>query len=102
VGYHYKYEKFEDTVRRINKLYSGWPVFAETEAGQQFLRLVQSQNRPSGGLKKMLKPLKAWAMPLLKPLCDTHMPLPGWLYGMVFYHYVMPFSSVVSQIGGEE
>jgi glycosyltransferase involved in cell wall biosynthesis len=101
VGYHYKYETFEDTVRRINKLYSGWPVFSETEAGQQFLRLVQNQSRPSGGkLKKMLKPLKAWAIPLLRPLCDTHFPLPGWLYGMVFYHYVTPFSSVISQTGG--
>jgi GT2 family glycosyltransferase len=103
VGHHYKYETFEDTVRRIRKLYAAWPVFSETEAGQEFLRLQHSQSGQSTKwkLKEMLRPLKTCAMPLVKPLCNTHIPLPGWLYNMVFYHYVKPFLSVAVSHTGE-
>jgi glycosyltransferase involved in cell wall biosynthesis len=92
VGYHYKYETFEDTVARIRKLKAGWPLFAKTEAGREFFRLRPIGKSPANdrGVKKILRPLKACAMPMVKPLCDTHIPLPGWLYSMVFYHYLGP------------
>jgi glycosyltransferase involved in cell wall biosynthesis len=92
-GFHYKYETFEDTLRRVRKLHEAWPTFSETEAGQELRKLLLSHDRQSkrwGALKRTLKPLKSCVMPLLRPLCNTHVPLPGWLYNQVFYHYVKP------------
>jgi glycosyltransferase involved in cell wall biosynthesis len=100
VGYHYKFERFEDTKRRVEQLYRSWPRFARTEAGREFLRLWNAnRQKPAGrtrrALKGLLRPVKAYVMPVVKPLLNTRVPLPGWLYGQVFYHYVMPFSEAI-------
>jgi GT2 family glycosyltransferase len=95
VGFHYKYETFEDTLRRVKKLREAWPIFSETEAGQEMLKLLsQSRQSRKSALKRALRLLKVSAMPLLRPLCDTHIPLPGWLYNQIFYHYVEHSSTV--------
>lgn len=100
VGYHYKYEKFENTRLRVEKLYQSWPEFAKTDAGQRFLELWWAQARTSGESKglvrKLLRHLKFVVVPLFRPLVDTQIPLPGWLYDRIFYHYVTPFSSYVT------
>jgi GT2 family glycosyltransferase len=95
-GYHYKYETFENTRRRVESLYKAWPIFAKTEAGKCFLGSRprnRAERAKEPAIKRLLRPLKAVAMPLLKPLVDTRVPLPGWLYDRIFYHYVAPLSS---------
>ena len=47
-------------------------------------------------MKALLRPLKTAAVPILRPLVDTHVPLPHWLYDQILYHYVTPFSSVIA------
>jgi GT2 family glycosyltransferase len=101
VGYHYKFETFENARQRIETLYSTWPVFAKTEAGKRFLELWQVQTAASvtfaeAIVKTLARPLKVAAMPLLRVLADTRIPLPHRLYDMVFYHYVAPFSSFLN------
>lgn len=97
-GYHYKYETFENTRRRVEALYRAWPVFAETEAGRCFLSSRPVRDRSGWRellLKRALRSLKSLSMPLLRPLVDTRLPLPGWLYDRIFYHYVTPLSSYI-------
>jgi GT2 family glycosyltransferase len=98
IGYHYKFETFENTRRRIETLYSTWPVFAKTEAGKRFLELWRAgKTAPVGWMRAALgravKPLKAALIPMIRPFVDTRIPLPHRIYDMVFYHYVTPFSS---------
>jgi glycosyltransferase involved in cell wall biosynthesis len=104
IGYHHKFETFENTRRRVEMLYSTWPIFAQTAAGQKFLELWRSGKcDPAGGVKRTLKRLvrlaKSVAMPAIRPLMDTRIPLPHRLYDMVFYHYVTPFSHYVNGVG---
>ena len=99
-GYHNKFETFNDTLRRVDKLYGSWPEFAKTEAGEAFLRLWQESSRhrrsPGASLSKDTKRmLKRVTVPLLRPLLDTRISLPDWVYEQVFYHYVTPFNLVV-------
>ena len=101
VGYHYKYEKFENTRQRVQKMYESWPEFAKTEAGQRFLQLWRAQGaQDNAGIKRLiralLKPLKSAAVPVFRPLLDTQIPLPGWLYRRIFYHSIKPFSEYIA------
>lgn len=100
VGYHNKYERMENTIQRIEALYRAWPGFSKTEAGKHYLEMWRAQQRPPSGMKAaaktLLRPLKAVAIPMVRPLVDTHVPLPGWLYNQIFSHYVTPFSAVVA------
>lgn len=100
-GFHNKFETFDHARRRVEALYRSWPEFVKTPAGEQFLRLWIGQKKAErsglkGRLKKMIRPLKAAVVPLLRPLVDTYLPLPNWVYERVFYHYVTPFSEVVA------
>jgi len=100
VGYHNKFETVDDTIRRVNRLYSSWPEFAKTDAGTYFLQLYRHGKESSGdksrGLAKtLLAPIKPIAGRLLKPLLDTHIPLPYWIYKQVFYQYVLSFPEIV-------
>jgi glycosyltransferase involved in cell wall biosynthesis len=93
LGYHYKYEKFDDTLRRIRKSNGSLPVFENTEAGKYFAEIsrrqpIQTTKRMTAVVRKLLKPIKEPLIPLFKPLLDTHIPLPGWLYERVLHHYV--------------
>ncbi|WP_263357924.1 glycosyltransferase family 2 protein [Acidicapsa ligni] len=99
-GYHNKYETLNDAIERVEKLYRSWPEFAQTEAGYQFLEMWRGgKQRPANSVnqvaRKMLAPLKSLAIPMLRPLLDTHVPLPAWVYSQVFYHYVTSFATVV-------
>jgi len=100
VGYHHKFESFDDARQRIEKLYSAWPAFGRTEAGRQFLkRQCGNGSVPArwkqSTLRRTLKPLKSTVIPLIRPLMDTRIPLPHWLYNQVFYYYTTPFSRYV-------
>jgi glycosyltransferase involved in cell wall biosynthesis len=104
LGYHYKYEKFEDALRRIGKARKSWPAFTATAAGKCFLEQAGNgsmscyQQTGSGTwsmarrtkslLRKLSKPLKPPLMWLLRHIADTHVPLPSRLYSTVLYYYV--------------
>ena len=99
-GFHNKFETFEDTLRRVEKLYRSWPKFAQTQAGEQFLAIWQNgktdRGKRGGHLARRAVPaLKTAIIPVLRPLLDTYMPLPNWVYEQVFYHYVPSFASIV-------
>ena len=92
-GYHYKYEKFDDTLRRIRESDASWQVFQRTEAGKYFTEMLRGQPiQTAKGItavgKRLLRPFKETMIPFFRPLLDTHIPLPGWLYERVLHHYV--------------
>jgi glycosyltransferase involved in cell wall biosynthesis len=100
IGYHNKYETVDDTIRRVNSLYNSWPEFARTEAGQHFLQLYRggkekSGKRPRGLFKTLFAPIKPLAAHLVKPLFDTHIPLPYWIYEQAFYQHVVSFPEIL-------
>jgi GT2 family glycosyltransferase len=100
IGYHNKFETFEDTLVRVEKLYQSWPEFAKTEAGKSFLKLWQDGRAQAGRVnesatKKMLRPLKNAMVPIFRQVIDSHIPFPNWIYEQVFYHYVTSFEEVV-------
>jgi glycosyltransferase involved in cell wall biosynthesis len=100
VGYHNKYETLENAIQRVEKLYQSWPEFAKTEAGARFLELWRAQRaeppvRSIALMKRLILPIKAVAVRLLRPLVNTHLPLPNWLYSQIFYQYVTSFAAVV-------
>jgi hypothetical protein len=39
--------------------------------------------------------VKSLVVPMLRPLLDTYVPLPYWIYRQVFYHYIPSFATVV-------
>ena len=92
VGYHYKRETFEETRKRTEKLYQSAPIFAQTDAGRQFFCLYAAETERAQlekrFLRRLLRPVKRLAMPILRPLVDSALPLPDWLYNRMFYHYV--------------
>jgi len=103
-GFHNKFETLNDAIRRVEKLYGSWPEFATTEAGARFLELWRNgRKKPAKGIRKAvrlaLKPLKALTIPMVRPLLDTYVPLPAWIYSQVFYHYVPSFSTVIHDTG---
>lgn len=107
IGYHNKFETFDDTLTRVDKLYRSWPEFAKTEAGKSFLQLWQESRVQAGRcrksrVKKMLRPLKNAMAPMLRPVIDSHIPFPNWVYEQVFYHYVTSFEEVVRGTGTAE
>lgn len=101
IGYHNKFETFEDTLVRVEKLYNSWPGFAKTEAGNSFLKLWQDgraqagRNRESAA-KKVLRPFKNMMVPIFRQVIDSQIPFPNWIYEQVFYHYVTSFAEVVN------
>jgi len=96
VGYHYKHETFDQTLRRIEKLWlEAWPVFLKTEAGRHSFELWSSQRMQSCNLSKnasgnLVDRVKAAAVPLLKPLMDWRLRLPARIYDFVWYHHCNP------------
>lgn len=93
LGYHYKFETFQDTLRRVLELNRSLTVFANTDAGRCFL---EERNRQEAHLKKpkrsavkeLLRPFKGPAMLLFRYLLDTRIPLPARVYEYVFYDFV--------------
>ncbi len=100
IGYHNKYETFDDTLIRVEKLYKSWPEFARTEAGEEFLRLwrverTRVRRGDKSAIKEVLRPIKNIGVPVLRSVIDTHIPFPNWIYSQVFYHYVTSFEKVI-------
>lgn len=101
IGYHNKFEKCADALRRVEQLYRSWPEFAKTEAGQDFLEKWRSSKARSkrGVAQQVLAPLKPLVVPFLRPLLDTQIPLPKQVYEQVFYSYVTSFAEIVEEAG---
>jgi GT2 family glycosyltransferase len=92
LGYHYKYEEFDNTVSRIRVLCSSYSAFEKTDAGKFFVERRRKQtpermSRMKALAKPLLRPFKGLIMPLFRQLLDTHIPLPAWVYERVFHYY---------------
>jgi glycosyltransferase involved in cell wall biosynthesis len=94
-GYHYKFESFANTCSRIKLTWDSLPVFAKTDAGKNYLaRLdeyrMSSEKQRVTTLRKLVRLLKPIAIPALRPLLDTQVPLPSRLYEAIWYYYRSP------------
>lgn len=90
-GYHYKFETFDDTRRRIERWNRSWPLVAKTDFGAHLITLWSAKAASAGGKHKAMKNLvKPLILPLLRRLVDTRIPLPGRFYDMLFSYYVPP------------
>jgi glycosyltransferase involved in cell wall biosynthesis len=91
-GYHYKYERFQDTLGRVLELNRSSAVFKSTEAGkclfEQINRQLNQSNQRNTFARTLLRPFKKLIMPLFPYLFDTHIPFPARVYEYVFYDYV--------------
>jgi GT2 family glycosyltransferase len=96
VGFHNKFETFENTRRRVENMYKSWPVFGNTAAGQHLRQRWSSRRQRKSVVRQLLRPLKASVMPLVRPFADSRIPLPEGLYDMLFYHYVKPLSHYIA------
>lgn len=90
VGFHYKRVLFSDMCRRVKTMAAtpSLKVFETTEAGKHYLQ-SQQERRASQKyqLQKMLAQIVVPPLFFLKPLLDSQMPLPGFVYGaFLAYH----------------
>lgn len=90
IGYHYKQISFSDMCRRVKTMGTtqNLQVFAATEAGQIYLK--DQELRRSSRKYRMQKKLAQVFVPFLvplKPLLDSRIPLPGFIYAaFLAYH----------------
>lgn len=90
VGYHYKQISFSEMCRRV-RFMSTTPsleIFRKTEAGMEYLgrqerRRKSRSYRLQKGLTRMLVPL----LGACKPLLDSQVPLPGFVYAAFLAYY---------------
>ena len=96
IGYHYKFETFEQTLRRTEQVWwKSWPAYVRTESGKRFFDLLCAQRMRSDSetkslVRRQLGRLKRAAAPLLRPLMDSRIKLPDKFYDFVWYHYSKP------------
>jgi glycosyltransferase involved in cell wall biosynthesis len=95
VGYHYKFETFANTCSRIKLTWDSFPVFATTDAGKNYLALLNehrfsSRRQSIPFFRKLARLLKPIAIPVLRPLLDTRIPLPDSVYDAMWYYYSSP------------
>ena len=95
VGYHYKFETFANTCLRTKQAWDAFPLFAKTDAGKNYLALLNeyrssSEKQKITVLRKLVRLLKPIAIPVLTPLLDMHIKLPDRLYDTIWYYYSWP------------
>ncbi|HEV2304860.1 MAG TPA: glycosyltransferase family 2 protein [Candidatus Acidoferrales bacterium] len=90
VGYHYKRISFADMCRRVRTMSTtpNLQIFASTDAGVHYLE-AQERRRKSRKYR-LQKKLAQALVPLfssLKPLLDSRMPMPGFVYAAFLAYY---------------
>jgi glycosyltransferase involved in cell wall biosynthesis len=90
VGYHYKFVSFQDACRRAKVVAAARRLFEKKEAGQYLAELYWRRGRtPAVRLKRLLgMPLIPLAA-LLKPLLDTRVSLPRFMYRKIYYYFAV-------------
>jgi GT2 family glycosyltransferase len=91
VGYHYKHMSFADACRRKQLAVAAEKVFQTKEAGVYFGEIVA--RRRSTLKYRILKLLARWVTPVLtplRPLLDTQIPLPWFVYRALYHYYSVP------------
>lgn len=90
IGHHHKRVSFEDMCRRgmLMATTRSLEVFKNTEAGQRYLandarRRASRKYRLQSRLARLCVPL----LSPLRPLLDSRIPLPGFLYGAFYAYY---------------
>jgi glycosyltransferase involved in cell wall biosynthesis len=88
VGYHHKFVSFADVCRRAQQVAEAEKVLRTKEAGA-YLSERAARSRQSLGIRigKFLARRLAFALAPLKPLLDTHVPLPRFAYRALYYAY---------------
>lgn len=90
VGYHYKRVSFSDMCRRVRTMTAtpSLKIFETTEAGMHYLQ-NQEHRRASRKyrIQKRLAELMVPAVAFLKPLLDSRMRLPGFVYAAFLAYY---------------
>ena len=90
VGYHYKQVSFSEMCRRV-KTMSTTPsleIFASTEAGMEYLE--RQERRRKSRKYRLQKEVTKKLVPLLsafRPLLDSRVPLPGFIYAAFLAYY---------------
>jgi GT2 family glycosyltransferase len=90
VGYHYKRISFSDMCRRVTTMSTtpSLKIFETTEAGAHYLQDQESRRRSSKyRLQKKFTQLMVPLLLPLKPLLDSQIPLPGFLYAAFLAYY---------------
>lgn len=94
LGYHHKYETFDDTLRRSRLVRLSVPAFEATDGGRYYAERTARRAWKQTPIRRMVKlvlrpfkPLTPVVMPLVRPLLDTQIPLPYWVYRRVFHYY---------------
>lgn len=90
VGYHYKFVSFADACRRARAVAAARRLFEKKEAGQYLAELYGRRGRSlATRLKRFLGiPLIPFAA-LLKPLLDTQVVLPRFMYRKIYYYFAV-------------
>ncbi len=90
VGYHYKFVSFRDACRRAKAVAAARRLLEKKEAGQYLAELYGRRERtPAMRVKRLLgMPLIPLAA-LLKPLLDTHVALPRFMYRKIYYYFAV-------------
>jgi hypothetical protein len=90
IGYHYKRISFSDMCRRVRTMSttSNLKIFEGTEAGIHYLER-QERRRKSRKyqLQKKFTEILVPCLAPLKPLLDSRLPLPGFIYAAFLAYY---------------
>ncbi len=100
VGYHYKRVSFAEACQLREKSARARRYFDTREAGKKLIELEQNwANRRSHRLKLLLARCLVPPLSPLKPLMDSHIPLPGRLYDAFYTYYTRPAAPPASGDG---
>jgi glycosyltransferase involved in cell wall biosynthesis len=86
IGYHYQFFSFDDACRKRLGNVAATQIFFRKEAGQQFLKEIQSkQSRPGYALLEGLAICLSSALSPARRLLDSSLPLPAMVYQLFFW-----------------
>jgi glycosyltransferase involved in cell wall biosynthesis len=84
IGYHNQSFTFEQACERLRRFSVGLETFLSTEAGQKMAQkkgrvAVRSMEAAARFAVKLVSPLR--------PLIDSNLPMPNWLYRLFYWYY---------------
>ena len=90
VGHHYKFVSFADACRRAKVMAAAHRLFATKEASQYVAELYQRRERRLFmKVRRLLGMLLIPLAAILKPLLDTRVVLPRFMYRKIYYYFAV-------------